>query len=69
MKQSEKNLIVINNFILHYTHDDVEMGCDEMYQTALEYIKEDWVDGKPADKGYEKPIYLAEMKALLKTKS
>ncbi len=50
MKQSEKNLMVINNFILHYTHDNVEMGCDEMYQAAFEYIEEDWVDGKPADK-------------------
>jgi hypothetical protein len=49
MKKSEENLNVINNFILYYTHDDKEMKCDEMYQAAIDYIEEDWVDGKPAD--------------------
>lgn len=46
MKKSEHNLNVINNFILHYTHDNPEMGCDEMYQAAKDYIAEDHVDGE-----------------------
>ena len=49
MKKSDKNLSVINNFILYYTHDNKDMNCDEMYQAAINYIKEDWVDGEPTD--------------------
>jgi hypothetical protein len=57
MKNSERNLAVIQNFILHLTHCG-EHGLDEafneffmitpeqMYQSALEYIENDHVDGK-----------------------
>jgi hypothetical protein len=49
MKKSEENLNVINNFILHYTHDRKENDCEEMYQAAIDYIAEDHVDGVEAD--------------------
>ena len=49
MKKSEYNLMVINNFILHYTHDSSEMNCDEMYQAAKDYIKEDHADGEESE--------------------
>jgi hypothetical protein len=57
MKKSDENLAVIQNFILHLTHCG-EHGMDDafneffmitpeqLYQSALEYIEEDWVDGK-----------------------
>jgi len=59
MKNSEKNLLVIQNFILHITHSSIPSdGIDEnfkkqitftpeeLYQMADEYIEEDHVDGK-----------------------
>lgn len=49
MKNSERNLRVIQNFILYYTHDSEEMGASKMYQAALDYIEDDHVDGKDAD--------------------
>tara|TARA_R110000851_G_scaffold28466_2_gene79311 strand:+ start:1247 stop:1603 length:357 start_codon:yes stop_codon:yes gene_type:complete len=57
MKKSEKNLTVIQNFILHLTHSG-EHGMDAhykthitltpkiMYQAALDYVNEDHVDGE-----------------------
>ncbi len=56
-KHSERNLSVIQNFILYLTHSG-EDGLDEyfnkaqlwtpkiMYEAALDYIKEDHVDGE-----------------------
>lgn len=60
MKQSQKNLDVINNFILHLTHcgehgldsnfnDLMRFTPEEMYRIAKEYIDEDHVDGVDAD--------------------
>ena len=55
MKQSEKNLGVIENFILHLTTNtcgDVDgnvpftITANELYKSASEYIEEDHVDGK-----------------------
>ena len=53
MKNSERNLSVIENFILHFTHssdfsDETEMTVTPkmMYQAAEDYIEEDHVDGK-----------------------
>ena len=59
MKQSEKNLRVIENFILHITHSSDQQDTTpttytvaELYQMAKDYIKEDHVDGEqnPEDK-------------------
>jgi hypothetical protein len=56
-RHSDKNLTVIQNFILHLTHSG-EHGMDDgykkmitltpeiMYRVAKEYIKEDHVDGQ-----------------------
>lgn len=58
MKQSERNLLLIDNFLLFVTHisrgdkgpmRDYAYTAEELYQLALEYIEEDHVDGKPAD--------------------
>ena len=59
MKKSEKNLMVLQNFILHITHcsDDKEESFNEkmefspkdLYELAESYIEEDHVDGKGAD--------------------
>lgn len=56
MKKSDKNLSVIENFILHITHSSggqdadadapVTFTANELYQMAEEYIEEDHVDGK-----------------------
>jgi hypothetical protein len=55
MKNSERNLMVIENFILHLTHccggepefkESVLYSPEEMYQMAKDYIKEDHVDGE-----------------------
>lgn len=56
MKKSEKNLMVIENFILFLTHcsDDKDPEFlmpqtytpEELYRVAYDYIEEDWVDGK-----------------------
>jgi len=57
MKQSEKNLILLENFLLFATHscrvDDNESEVytsKDLYEAATNYIEEDHVDGKPADK-------------------
>ena len=58
MKKSEKNLMVINNFILHATHYDrgddsgdkpIICTANGLYQSAEDYIEEDHVDGKGGD--------------------
>jgi len=57
MKKSARNLAVIQNFLLHLTHCDnydgeldwkTEMTFtpEVLYQVALDYIKEDHVDGE-----------------------
>lgn len=57
MKNSERNFLVIENFILHLTHcsdDERERDFKEkmvftpevIYQAARDYIEEDHVDGK-----------------------
>ncbi len=47
MNKSEENLRVINNFIDYFTSDEAER--ERMKQSAVSYIKEDHVDGEPAD--------------------
>lgn len=47
MNKSEENLRVINNFIDYFTSDEAER--ERMKQSAASYIKEDHVDGEPAD--------------------
>ena len=56
MKQSERNLMVLQNFILHITHcsdekeesfrEKMEFTPEELYQLADSYIEEDHVDGE-----------------------
>lgn len=55
MKNSERNLSVIENFILHLTHssegdahfeEEITFTPKQMYQAAIDYIEEDHVDGK-----------------------
>ena len=57
MTQADKNLMVIQNFILHVTHssDDVkdpnfkvpmEFTPEQLYKLAEGYIEEDHADGK-----------------------
>lgn len=57
MKKSARNLAVIQNFLLHLTHCDnydgeldwkTEMTFtpEVLYQVALDYIREDHVDGE-----------------------
>jgi hypothetical protein len=49
MTKAEQNLSVIQNFILHITHDTHEQiifTTDQLYQLAIDYIEEDHVDGK-----------------------
>ena len=57
MKNSERNRLVLENFLLHVTHvngDDNERDIDvqmswtprELYQHLDDYIEEDHVDGK-----------------------
>jgi len=54
---SDRNLMTIENFILHMTHCSIGGGDDgydkpfnltpeQMYQCAIEYIEEDHSDGK-----------------------
>ena len=60
MKNSEKNKLVLENFILHVTHtsegdsdanQSFMISPNELYQMARDYIEEDHVDGKgnPSD--------------------
>lgn len=55
MKNSEKNLYVLRNFILHVTHSNqgdedadeiLPLSANTLYQMAEDYIEEDHVDGK-----------------------
>lgn len=56
MKNSERNLLVLENFILHLTHcsDEREPSFrepqtytpEELYRVAYDYIEIDHVDGK-----------------------
>lgn len=55
MKNSERNLLVLENFILHLTHssegdndanETIKLTANELYQIARDYIKEDHVDGE-----------------------
>jgi hypothetical protein len=48
-KHSERNLSVIENFILHYTHGEQHPLYNEMMQSASEYIEEDHVDGEGSE--------------------
>jgi hypothetical protein len=55
-KKSQKNLAVIENFILHVTHASCDLDemfdipqtftAKDLYRMAKEYIKEDHVDGE-----------------------
>lgn len=67
MKQSERNLMVIENFILHLTHSNegdhdadtsTPYTANELYQAAKDYIEEDHADGKPADEEVEKEYHI-----------
>ena len=69
MKNSEKNLAVIENFILHLTHcaDSNDKGFkfvqeytpEELYRVAYNYIEEDHVDGKGNPEDYKTEETLA----------
>lgn len=57
-KHSERNLNVIENFILHLTHcsegdeegnEEQTYSANEMYQMAKSYIDEDHVDGEGSE--------------------
>ncbi len=54
-KHSERNSLLLENFILHLTHcneDDADSNeltlysPNQLYQMARTYIAEDWVDGE-----------------------
>lgn len=47
-KHSQRNLSVIENFILHYAHGK-EPQSSEMNKSAREYISEDHVDGEDSE--------------------
>lgn len=52
MKKSEKNRNVIENFILYYTHQNIDEATGEardMYDSLNNYIEDDHVDGIDAD--------------------
>lgn len=48
-KHSQRNLNVIENFILHYTHGEEHPLYNEMMQSAMEYVEEDHVDGEGSE--------------------
>jgi len=48
-KHSQRNLMVIENFILHYTHGEEHPDYEEMMQSAKDYISEDHVDGEDSE--------------------
>lgn len=48
-KHSQRNLNVIENFILHYTHGEQHPLYNEMMQSAMDYIEEDHVDGEGSE--------------------
>ncbi len=64
MRKSERNLMVLENFILHITHSSeqdndttpITFTPNELYQMAVEYIEEDHVDGKEAEDDYDDEI-------------
>jgi len=71
MKNSERNKLVIDNFILHITHcsggeDDFEEPITftpkQLYQMAEDYIEEDHVDGKGNPEDNRDDILRAIMK-------
>ena len=55
MKNSERNLLVIENFIDYYTTNDQER--DEIKKSAEGYISEDWVDGEGNTEDYDHDFY------------
>lgn len=56
MTQADRNLMVLENFILYLTHVSCEKDADfrkpqtytpeELYRVAYDYIEEDWLDGR-----------------------
>lgn len=69
MKNSERNLAVIENFILHLTHcsggednyyESQTYTPEELYRVAYDYIQEDHVDGKGAED--ERSVYTTPIK-------
>lgn len=68
MKNSERNLAVIENFILYLTHsskgdnDFTEPQTytpEELYRIAYDYIEEDHIDGK-GNPEEDRPIFQGE---------
>jgi len=68
MKKSDKNLAVIQNFILHVTHSSndesdvrfkelMTFTPEQLYQMALDYIEEDHVDGEGNPEDFEQKDY------------
>ena len=66
MKQSARNLMVIENFILHATHcsendhnanEELEFTANKLYRMANDYIAEDHADGVEADTDELKLVY------------
>lgn len=65
-KHSQRNLAVIENFILHITHcsneSDEEFTTpqtytpEELYKLAYEYILEDHVDGEDSEEAYNERV-------------
>jgi len=65
-KKSAKNLMVIENFILHATHCNendnvaclpIDLTANQLYGMARDYIAEDHVDGVEADTDELKLVY------------
>lgn len=56
MNKAEKNLMVLENFILYITgtsckgdtryHEEQTYTAEELYRLAYDYIEDDWADGK-----------------------
>lgn len=65
-QHSQRNLDVIENFILHITHCSNETDeefmtpqtytPEELYKLAYEYILEDHVDGEDSEEAYEEKV-------------
>ena len=53
MKKSEKNRLVLENFVLFFTHENKQEAksklAKQLYKAVKNYIKEDHVDGVDGD--------------------
>lgn len=63
MKKSELNLHLLRNFALYHSGSN-ETLYDELIQSVHDYIEEDHVDGKPADREKELRVYIIDTESM-----